>query len=284
MATEKFRQNYVERDLENMLHGVTTPLYINHDTEAVGTGFFYYVPPKPNPGKKNTTRPIYEDVWLVTNRHTIFEDDNSFKLRSIKFHTRRIENRSIHWNNYELDMDYLSHELRLPQNQLIDIAIIKVTDKIKKFHPPQNLSQDFGFFAISESLLPESPENADQKVQSGDDVLVIGYPRGILIQENLYPIIKSSCISSKWGSYFDGFPCFIIDRRLVPGSSGSLVITKPTNFTMSNQSIISHQVKQYICLGIYSAEPTPQFVGTDTGLVWYSSLIKDTVLNGVNIN
>ena len=66
---------------------------------------------------------------------------------------------------------------------------------------------------VGESLLPAGPENFGQKVQSGDDMLVEGYPRGLLIQENIYPIIKSSCGYAKWGSYFDGNPCIIIDRR-----------------------------------------------------------------------
>ena len=49
---------------------------------------------------------------------------------------------------------------------------------------------------VGESLLPAGPENFGQKVQSGDDMLVEGYPRGLLIQENIYPIIKSSCVSA----------------------------------------------------------------------------------------
>jgi hypothetical protein len=87
MATGESRQNYQGRDLENMLHGVTTPLYIDDSTEANGTGFFYYVPPKTK-SVNSELRPIYEDVWLVTNRHVIFGKDNNFKPRRIKFHTR----------------------------------------------------------------------------------------------------------------------------------------------------------------------------------------------------
>ena len=39
-------------------------------------------------------------------------------------------------------------------------------------------------------------------------------------------------------------------------SSGSLVITKPTNFILLDGKMISHTVKQFMFLGIYSEEPT----------------------------
>jgi hypothetical protein len=147
-------------------------------------------------------------------------------------------------------------------------------------HPPEDVLNDFGFFAISESLLPDSPSNSGQRVESGDDVLVVGYPRGLYIQENLYPYIKSASISSKWGSNFDGFPWFIIDRSFVGGSSGSLVITRPVSIISSNGTK-PNDAKQYMFLGIYAAEATSKYHITDSGIVWYGNLIKDIILNGV---
>ena len=169
----------------------------------------------------------------------------------------------------------------LCRDETIDVAAIKVTDKIEKYHPNLNLMEDYGFFAVSETLFPE---NVGQQIESGDVVMIVGYPRGLYIQENLYPIIKSSCISSKWGLFFDGNPYFIIDRRLVNGSSGSLVITKPTNFILSQGKILAHEIKQFMFLEIYSGEPSPLYHGTDSGIIWYCNLFKDVILRGVRIN
>jgi hypothetical protein len=53
---------------------------------------------------------------------------------------------------------------------------------------------------------------------------------------NVFSIVKSGNISSKWGNRFGGEPYFLIDARLFTGSSGSLVISKPTNFRIVTTS------------------------------------------------
>jgi hypothetical protein len=62
------------------------------------------------------------------------------------------------------------------------------------------------------------------KVEVSDGVLVIGYPNGYYDEVNLFPIVKSGIVASMWGRNFKGEPCFLIDSRLFPGSSGSLVV------------------------------------------------------------
>jgi hypothetical protein len=121
------------------------------------------------------------------------------------------------------------------------------------------------------------PENTNGEVESGDDVLVIGYPRGFYIQTDLYPIVRSCCIASKWGSNFDGYPYFIIDRKSYQGSSGSLVISKPTNLVISKGKLQPHEIKQFVFLGVYSGQPTPKYLGTDNGYVWYGNIIRNII-------
>jgi hypothetical protein len=67
-----------------------------------------------------------------------------------------------------------------PEDPTVDIAVIKVTDIIEKYHP--NLENDMGFYAISDSLLLE---NNSLSVEAGDDVLTVGYPFGFHDQVNL---------------------------------------------------------------------------------------------------
>ena len=51
---------------------------------------------------------------------------------------------------------------------------------------------------------------------------------------NLFPIVKSGIIASRWKTGFKGKPYFLIDAKLFPGSSGSVVITKPADFVIRN--------------------------------------------------
>lgn len=228
---------YRERNLEDIFHGITTPLYINNDATINGTGFFYFENPRSTrKGKK------YKNIWLVTSRHVILPDEQKpSTLKTIEFRTRRINHhRPPSWNKIKINNIDLKQRLKVPSDNTIDIVIIKITEKIEQHHP--NLDNDLGFFAVSDKILPE---NVNFKVESGDDVLVVGYPIGFHDMENLYPIVRSSSIASKWKANFNGFACFVIDRRHYPGSSGSIVVTKPTNITVSEGEIVTTKVKQF---------------------------------------
>ena len=67
-----------------------------------------------------------------------------------------------------------------------------------------------------------------------DDYLVIGYPRMFYDKVNLFPIVKSGIIASKWQGMLNGKPYFLIDAKLFPGSSGSIVISKPIGTVIEN--------------------------------------------------
>ena len=88
--------NPQRKDLEDMLLGVTTPLYVNDSDDINGSAFFYYESPEKNFGK---TRKKYKDIWLITSKHVLIADNHNESLTKIKFHTRRIENEKVYWNN-----------------------------------------------------------------------------------------------------------------------------------------------------------------------------------------
>ena len=87
---------------------------------------------------------------------------------------------------------------------------------------------------------------------------------------------------------------FQIDAQLFPGSSGGLVISKPTNIAMIDQQIKYSKIKQFVFLGIYSGEYLWQEkltvdgkaveVNRSYGLgnVWYSSLVPE-IINAGNV-
>jgi hypothetical protein len=89
---------------------------------------------------------------------------------------------------------------------------------------------------------------------------------------------------------------FQIDAQLFPGSSGGLVISKPTNIAMIDQQIKYSKIKQFVFLGIYSGEylweeQVKQKDGSieiykrsyGLGNVWYSSLIPEIINNGITV-
>lgn len=63
----------------------------------------------------------------------------------------------------------------------------------------------------------------------GEDVFVMGYPRGFHDEPNNLPVFRNAMIASAHRVHFGGTPCFLTDANLHPGTSGSPVITKPKN-------------------------------------------------------
>ncbi len=138
------------------------------------------------------------------------------------------------------------------------------------------------------------PDNQGMKIEVADDALVVGYPRGFYDTQNLFPVVKSGIIASRWGAFFNRQPYFLIDAKLFPGSSGSLVISKPQHFFTEGGEAYVTDNKQFAFLGIFSGEPVQQQTpieledltiirksGYNVGVVWYGQLVSATVARGV---
>jgi len=123
----------------------------------------------------------------------------------------------------------------------------------------------------------------------------VGYPRGFYDKENLFPLVKSGIIASRWNANFNGQPYFLIDAKLFPGSSGSLVISKPHYFFASGEDVIASDNKEFAFLGIFSGEPIQEHEpvdleditiirrsGYNVGVVWYGQLVSATIASGVH--
>ena len=129
------------------------------------------------------------------------------------------------------------------------------------------------------------------------------YPKGFYDVVNKFPIVKSGIIASAWGANFNGKPLFQIDAQLFPGSSGGLVISKPTNWGIQDGHMAYTLSKEFVLLGVYSGEPIfkekividgkqvmyegkPAEIEKSYGLgnVWYSYLIPEIISRGIKYN
>lgn len=145
--------------------------------------------------------------------------------------------------------------------------------------------------ALSNIVLPE---NQPIPIEVTSDIIVASYPKGFYDVTNKFPIVKSGIVASAWGCYFNGLPIFQIDAQLFPGSSGGLVISKPTNTAMIDGTLKMSQTKQFVLLGVYSGEyiwdreivvdGKKCTINSSYGLgnVWYSHLIPEIITNGVS--
>jgi V8-like Glu-specific endopeptidase len=256
-----------------------------------GTGFFFQ---QKEPAMKDNKLGNY---FLVTNRHVVYSaEDGAGKKHLVDKLTFRVRaeekaTQKLIWIEMTISQSELIQKAKVLPDTSIDVCVIDICDKVDTELAKYN-NLNVTICPIEESNLADKSRFA---IECSDDVVVIGYPRGFYDTVNLYPIVKNGTIASMWGADFRGSKGFAIDAKLFPGSSGSLVITKPRMEDLDKDGhLIFKKEKIFYCLGIYSGEPIfkrltitvdgkPAVVEYtfDLGQVWYYHLIPDTIQNGV---
>lgn len=272
------------------MYGTVIPIQSRHGvSKMMGTGFFYTK-------FGNLDSNGYHEMtgmWLVTCRHVVILRDNDGKeclADKIEFPIRKInEDGSIGWPIISINSDELRSRLKIHQNPDVDIVVIDVFDRIMKLikRISDGGSSIIRFDGIKNLYLPE---NSKIRVHGGDDVIVIGFPRGMYDDVNKYPVLKSGMIASYWGQCFRGEPMFLLDAKLLEGSSGSPVVSKPSRFAIENRKLMWNETPQYVFLGVYSGSYAPQDIKDDDmydkfgfGAVWYSYLIPEIIDDGAEL-
>jgi S1-C subfamily serine protease len=218
-----------------------------------------------------------ETIYLVTNRHVVVDETRGLKADALRIR--------LHTNSQDLTKN-VDRELPLYQNGKqkwyvhkdypkvpIDIAVIELSQEQIKDGQIKALSQK-NFFP--DRLL----------ISPGEDVMVMGFPRGLSDSKHNLPLIRNALISSAYGVNFEGLPTFLVDANLHPGMSGSPVMTKPKNVWATKQggtSMVNNPVAHL--LGVFSAtlsiniSPTEQ-EALGLGQVWYAELIEQ-IIDGI---
>lgn len=277
--------------IDEQLLYVTTLITTEWNGNAYsGSGFFY------QQATSAMTESSLGNYWLVTNRHVIYANVEAERKKYIvdKLTFRvRVDDKAINkfkWVEVSLTRDELLKNAKVLPDYGIDVAVIDVCTNVEAVLNKLN--------NIYVTICPITEEKLADKsnlpIEVCDDIMVIGYPRGYYDETNLYPIVKNGTIASMWGADFRESKGFAIDAKLFPGSSGSLVITKPHREDLKDGKYLEFKKeKLYYCLGVYSGEPLFRRVVInvdrkptviqytfDLGLAWYYSLIPDTIKNG----
>ena len=120
-------------------------------------------------------------------------------------------------------------------------------------------------------------------VTPGEDVMVIGFPRGMSDSLHNLPLIRNALVSSAYGVPFQGSPMFLVDANLHPGMSGSPVMTKPKNVwpdKEGNTNMLTGAPTYF--LGVFSATVGVRVSATQAeplglGAVWYAELVEEII-------
>lgn len=279
--------------IDDAIHGISTLIQVQTAAGgSQGTGFFYQQLSPSDPNKDGQWRAI-ENAWLITNRHVLLPRSpagESIPI-SLTFHLRKVIGGAIVWEPITIDQSSLISRARLHANPEIDVCAILVLDLITE--KLKSGGEYLNWYGVSSDTLAGQNKI---KPHAASDAVVVGYPRGFYDQVNVFPIVKSGIIASRWGANFQGQPYFLIDAKLFPGSSGSIVISKPTDVVVENGQVFHSKEKQFAFLGIYSGEPYQEHspielddltiirkTGFNVGIVWYGHLVEEILASGVSL-
>jgi hypothetical protein len=238
----------------NNLAFVSVPLRAFSGATALttGTGFFF--------------RPIFDRVFLVTNRHMVINEEEEFFPDHLLLR--------LHTDAYELQKCANLNVLLYCPNDSKKPAWLELDRSIDLIALELNL-QELNKFVIH-AFRPGDLISPDIVVGVGDPLLVIGYPMGFSDEVNNLPVFRQASVASVYPVPFEGNPFFLIDSELHPGTSGSPVITQPSIWTVRNNETDSLESElseepQYRLIGVHSAT----YGDLKLNVVWFAQLIMN---------
>ena len=264
------------------LTGMTTPVEVRFsDGRILGaSGFFYMEFGPDDPTIKGPHWRGISRIYVVTAKHVV-QPKRLKDLVSFTYAVRSQNGNEIDWHRVALDSKEVGERLHLCSKEDVDVAVIDVTDKLttELMKPLEKGSQLLAFNGASSDRFPGK---LPIETQPGDDVLVIGYPLGFYDQFNKLPVIKTGVLSTPMGLHFDGKDAFLLDFKYYEGSSGSLIISKPTHIGFDKGALQYSADRQYVFLGVYQGESyrnEEEPVRADLGLGWYYYNVEEAIKN-----
>jgi hypothetical protein len=272
-----------------VLSRLTTPIEVQFESgqSSSGTGFFFQVLAPPDPSKTEPQWRAVQALFVVTNRHVV-SPERFATMKKLTFFLRRSNGNTVEWVPIVLSAQELGPRLHLHPNPQVDVAAIEVLDLVNS-EVRQQTAPNSGLLTWSGVSRDNFPGVSRLQVNAGDDSVVIGYPRLLFDEFNKLPILKLGMIVTPWQTKYRNQDAFLIDYKYFAGSSGSPVVSRPTDLLVEGGKLMTSPEKQFLFLGVYSGEPykpgemketeeaiVQEKIRADLGLVWYYYTVEQT--------
>jgi S1-C subfamily serine protease len=218
-------------------------------TRTVGTGFLIS-----EPGPDGKPRTV-----LVTANHV---------LSGMPGATARIGYRVEHadgsWSYSPQPLqirDGQGHEL-WTHHPSRDVAAIVITA------PPE-----FAKAAIPEDYLASDDTFAQYKVEAGDEMMALGFPRGLAANQAGFPILRSGRVASFPVAPAKVFPTFLLDFAVFPGNSGGPVFMTDQD---RRRTADAGQEPEFIA-GLLTQQVELNHERLEIGIVTHAKFIRETI-------
>lgn len=265
------------------LTGLTTPIEVTFSDGGVsrGSGFFYFVFGPDDDAKKEPHWVSIQHTYVVTAKHVI-QVKRLKQIAEFRYALRVSSGDHVDWHVMKLDKTQLGQRLHVCQKEQVDVAVVEVTGEISA-EMKALLAERAQILAFGGLSSHQMPGQSILQAQPGDDVIVIGYPKGIFDTVNKLPILKIGLLNTPIGMHFNGLDAFLLDFKYYEGSSGSLIISRPTHIAYDKEGRLQSNITaQYLFLGVYQGEEVWNDVSpesADLGLGWYYYNVEEAIKN-----
>lgn len=198
---------------------------------------------------------------LVTNKHVVTSDElhKCFLKQADLVMTKADKNGNpIDNDHVTLHIDDLENRCFFHPDTSIDLCFVFINDLIDKL---RSSGTDLYFRCIATDFI--IPDASISDLTPIEDIVMIGYPIGLMDEENNKPVIRKGITATDFRLNYNGNREFLIDAACFHGSSGSPVFLRKMGLKQekSENGITIGMHPIYAFLGILYAGPVEKVDG-----------------------
>jgi len=131
---------------------------------------------------------------------------------------------------------------------------------------------EFAKAAIPESYLAGDDTFANYKVRAGDEMMALGFPRGLAANQAGFPILRSGRVASYPVAPAKIFPTFLLDFSVFPGNSGG-----PVYMTDQDHRHEAGGPDPEFIAGLLTQQVELNHERLEIGIVTHAKFIRETI-------
>jgi hypothetical protein len=146
-----------------------------------------------------------------------------------------------------------------------DVAAITITA------PPE-----FAKAAIPEEYLASDDTFTKYQVEAGDEMMALGFPRGLAANQAGFPILRSGRVASYPVAPAKIFPTFLLDFSVFPGNSGGPVFMRDEARRLPTDASQPPEDVEFIA-GLLTQQVELNKERLEIGIVTHAKYIRETI-------
>jgi S1-C subfamily serine protease len=221
-------------------------------TRTVGTGFLISTP-----APDGTTRTV-----LVTANHV---------LQKMPGQTARIGYRV---SNADGSWSYSPQQVKIRDND---------GHELWTHHPNRDVAAitikapaEFAKAALPEKYLAGDDTFDTYQVNAGDEMMALGFPRGLSANAAGFPILRSGRVASYPLGPAKVFPTFLLDFSVFPGNSGGPVFISRASKTQGMTQVANDEDPGFIA-GLLTQQVELNSERLEIGIVTHAKFVRETL-------